>query len=658
MKKTTNWLLCLVSVCAVVLAGCQRTQLSPMGDDKPLTLASTTGGSGTPTPVSLDNPGFENNFTDWSDVDPSAISGDAHTGSKSAKITGSGGEVSQSVSVTANTDYELRAWVLEKGTIGVDLGSSTVEDGGDYSSWTQVSVSFNTGSATSIEIYGKYNGGTGRVDDFELWANSGSGGGGGGGGGGSTTELSVSTVTASADDGNGPANTRDGDLNTRWSANGNGQYITFDLGSSKLVESVDIAWYKGDQRAADFEIWVGTTTNSLVKVYDSNSSGNTLALESYDVTDATGRYVRVIGYGNSANSWNSITELDIYGQDSGSGGGDTTPPGNVSSLSANAGNGQVALSWNNPGDSDFSYVEVSYAGGSQTTTGSSLTITGLTNGTSYTFTAVAYDASGNGSSGQSVNATPSGGGGGGTVYPTDIIPSLVEWKITLPVDANGDDSSNSTSASNRNNDAHEIKDNNLIDYEYPPYFYASNGEVYFRGHCAGATTSGSYYPRSELRQRVGGGDNYWSVDDYQYLQTNLRVTQVPVVKPEVSMVQIHGPSDEPLRVQYHADIGVYIIWNESNKDTGNALDYNLGEDLRVTVTVDNGDITCLIENLDQGTNYSRTWASSDNTGYFKVGCYTQSSIFLSDFKSNYSQDEPLTAYGEVAVSSINLVETY
>ena len=38
-----------------------------------------------------------------------------------------------------------------------------------------------------------------------------------------------------------------------------------------------------------------------------------LQQESYPISNATGRFVRIVGYGNSSNLWNSITEVDIVG---------------------------------------------------------------------------------------------------------------------------------------------------------------------------------------------------------------------------------------------------------------------------------------------------------------------------------------------------------
>jgi hypothetical protein len=243
-------------------------------------------------------------------------------------------------------------------------------------------------------------------------------------------------------------------------------------------------------------------------------------------------------------------------------------------------------------------------------------------------------------------------------YPSDVLPELIKWKITLPVDKKGGDSSKASSLTSRNTEPWELKDNDLKDFAYPPYFELRDEEVVFRGHCAGATTSGTKYPRCELRQRVGGGDNYWSVQQLQTLETDLRVTHLPVVKPELSMVQIHGPENEPLRLQFHATDGLYIVWNEANKDYFKSkVPYTLGQRLHVSVRVQNGDITCTVTNLDLNKSYTRTWTSMDATGYFKVGCYTQSSIFLSEIKSGY-QNEPLDAYGEITVSSVKVTETY
>ena len=59
---------------------------------------------------------------------------------------------------------------------------------------------------------------------------------------GTCNVLPVAGVTASGNDGNVPANVLDGNLSTRWSSLGVGQFITADLGSVKPLCSASIAW--------------------------------------------------------------------------------------------------------------------------------------------------------------------------------------------------------------------------------------------------------------------------------------------------------------------------------------------------------------------------------------------------------------------------------
>ena len=118
---------------------------------------------------------------------------------------------------------------------------------------------------------------------------------------------------ASADDGNVPQNTLDGDLGTRWSAHGDGQWIRYDLGGPATINRVDIAWYMGDTRVAYFDIEVSPDAASWTRVFSGQSSGQTLELERHEFAAASGRYVRIVGHGNSRNTWNSITEVDVYG---------------------------------------------------------------------------------------------------------------------------------------------------------------------------------------------------------------------------------------------------------------------------------------------------------------------------------------------------------
>src|SRR5436305_13229446 len=70
------------------------------------------------------------------------------------------------------------------------------------------------------------------------------------------TPLPATSVVASANDGNLPQNTLDNTLATRWSAQGDGQWIRYDLGAIVDIDRVAVAWYLGDSRIAYFDIEV------------------------------------------------------------------------------------------------------------------------------------------------------------------------------------------------------------------------------------------------------------------------------------------------------------------------------------------------------------------------------------------------------------------
>ncbi|GHU15795.1 hypothetical protein FACS1894163_03830 [Spirochaetia bacterium] len=91
---------------------------------------------------------------------------------------------------------------------------------------------------------------------------------------------------------------------------------------------------------------------------------------------------------------------------------DTTAPAEVSNLEAASGNARVTLTWTDPADGDFANVEITFSpaavGVTQpiTVTPGTQTraITGLTNGTEYTFTVKTVDTRGNKSSGKTITA--------------------------------------------------------------------------------------------------------------------------------------------------------------------------------------------------------------------------------------------------------------
>ena len=120
-------------------------------------------------------------------------------------------------------------------------------------------------------------------------------------------------VSDSSNDGNVAGNVLDKNLGTRWSANGDGQWIKFCLGRDSIpVNTIHVAFYNGNQRTSTFDVevshdganWTKALTNAV-------SSGTSLALETFTFPLQYTKFLRLLGHGNSVNTFNSYTEIGI-----------------------------------------------------------------------------------------------------------------------------------------------------------------------------------------------------------------------------------------------------------------------------------------------------------------------------------------------------------
>ena len=274
--------------------------------------------------VSISNAGFEDDFDNWETEDSVAISSDEYTGSKAAKITSSSGKFQQDVVVEEDTDYELSAYINGDGKIGVTIdGDRTRLTGGGDDEYEKVTVSFNSGSETTITIWGEYNDDTARFDDFTLTSED------------TvdettsteeidTTETTELTISYAYDDGIGhddfpPSNVIDGDTDwtSRWAAEtiDSDANIMLQLEEDTLITEVGIAWGAGELKSHDFQIWTlaSTSDDTWTQVYDSVSSGITTDMEFYDITDITAQTIRIKVTANSAGTdWTDITEVKAF----------------------------------------------------------------------------------------------------------------------------------------------------------------------------------------------------------------------------------------------------------------------------------------------------------------------------------------------------------
>ena len=117
----------------------------------------------------------------------------------------------------------------------------------------------------------------------------------------------ISVIASAQESGKEASKAADGDFATRWSANGNGQWIEFTFNGVNPITKVGLTGYQYD-KAYMFEI------NGKQFVNQANRPQGTLI--EYDLSDLNiqSNKVRIIGHGNSENGYNSYREIQFYTQ--------------------------------------------------------------------------------------------------------------------------------------------------------------------------------------------------------------------------------------------------------------------------------------------------------------------------------------------------------
>ncbi|MBX2848056.1 MAG: polysaccharide lyase family 7 protein [Acidiferrobacterales bacterium] len=295
-------------------------------------LGLVYGGSVSAQAVTISNPGFESSFSGWNDIDPSSISSVRFSGSRSAKLSGAGAQVRQSVSVSPNSSYTLSAYIRGSGRLGVDLGANDVDiDVSHGSTWRKAEVDFVTTSQTSVTIFGRYNSAEGRFDDFALTRtggnNSGGGDTGGGGGGGNDTTLTALDRTGwnlTASNGQGSvAAAIDGNAGTRWTTQQTqraGQQLVINLGQAQTFSRVVLDQTNSpNDYPRQYNVEVSNNGQNWTSVAAASpAQSNVLTI---DFAEQTASQIRIRQLGSSPNFWWSIHELNVFGSGNNSGGG-------------------------------------------------------------------------------------------------------------------------------------------------------------------------------------------------------------------------------------------------------------------------------------------------------------------------------------------------
>lgn len=203
---------------------------------------------------------------------------------------------------------------------------------------------------------------------------------------------------------------------------------------------------------------------------------------------------------------------------------------------------------------------------------------------------------------------------------------LSDWKITLPVDSKG-----STSGT-----AVEVTD--LSGYQNSKYFYTgSDGAMVFTASVDGATTSGSKYARSELREMDDGDRAAWNLKTGGFMSATLEVDKAPIKSDgdtgRLVVGQIHGQDDELVRL-YWDNGTVYFVNDQAgsgNKETTFKLTDASGKNPNVSLnekfsySIDAHDDVLDVRVYADGQEYKSVTKINDvwdgDSFYFKAGTY-------------------------------------
>lgn len=222
----------------------------------------------------------------------------------------------------------------------------------------------------------------------------------------------------------------------------------------------------------------------------------------------------------------------------------------------------------------------------------------------------------------------------GQAMPASIL-DLTNWKLTLPV---GTD--------DHPDDAIEVKQPALADFEDPRFFHANAAGtgVVFRANAGGATTSGSSYPRSELREMTDHGTSNasWSNGSGEHVMTVTEaITTLPTKKPQVVAAQIHDKNDDVVMVRLENK----RLFVEADGNNIGDLDtaYVLGTPFTVEIRA-----TAIGIAVSYDGTPKVSYAKVGSGWYFKAGCYTQ---------SNTSKGDSADAYGEVVIYGLSVEHT-
>lgn len=199
---------------------------------------------------------------------------------------------------------------------------------------------------------------------------------------------------------------------------------------------------------------------------------------------------------------------------------------------------------------------------------------------------------------------------------------LKHWKLTLPTNAEN----------TYGGHPQEISAVALSERFQDPHFYTdSSGAMVFWCPVIGATTEGTQFPRSELREMLQPGNprKNWSFAGSHEMTARCRVLEIPS-DPKVVIGQIHsdtGKSKPLVKLQYYKGRIEALVKESPTKGKDKKLtfpDVKTGSDINWKIRLKGGVLAITVNGTTQEEHIlenDRAWA--DQTFYFKAGAYPQ-----------------------------------
>ncbi|MGW6277356.1 polysaccharide lyase family 7 protein [Kribbella sp. NPDC055071] len=216
--------------------------------------------------------------------------------------------------------------------------------------------------------------------------------------------------------------------------------------------------------------------------------------------------------------------------------------------------------------------------------------------------------------------------------PADVL-NLTNWKITLPTGSSGSPT--------------EIKQPALDSYSVDPYFKVVGDAVQFRAPVNGVTTSGSSYPRSELREMTNNGSSnasWSSTSGTHTLVVRESFDHLPAEKPHLVGAQIHD-ADDDVTVFRLEGTSLYLTNGDTTHYKLITSSYTLGTVFEAKFVVSGGKVKAYYNGTLQ-TTITKNFSGA----YFKAGAYTQ---------ANCTNSSPCatTNYGQTTIHTLTVTHS-